>query len=67
MNVVHIIIVRISPKLNYKNLKSKDYAIILLNLCNCLAILKSLPTSLFQREETGVSPFEKGGLRGILP
>jgi len=35
-------------------------------LRNCLAMLKSLPTSLCQREETGVSPFEKGGLRGIL-
>jgi len=28
-------------------------------------MLKSLPTSLLQREETRVSPFEKGGLRGI--
>jgi hypothetical protein len=29
-------------------------------------LLKSLPTSLCQREEREVSPFVKGGLRGIL-
>jgi hypothetical protein len=29
-------------------------------------IVKSLPTSLCQREEIGISPFGKGGLRGIL-
>jgi hypothetical protein len=28
--------------------------------------VKSLPTSLSQREEIRVSPFGKGGLRGIL-
>ena len=29
-------------------------------------VIKSLPTSLCQREVIGVSPFSKGGLRGIL-
>jgi hypothetical protein len=31
-----------------------------------MSLVKSLPTSLCQREESVGSPFEKGGFRGIF-
>jgi len=48
------------------SLKNRKLVIENRKLDSILAFWKSLPTSLCQREEMIISPFGKGGLRGIL-